>query len=64
MILGAIISGFTANAATLGDREILPVSTIVSVVIVAPMILYCIHNCKVFPLRPKNKARKHYYHMP
>ena len=56
MILGAIISGFAANAATLGDREILPESTIVSVIIVAPMGFLAIHNFKIFSLRPANKA--------
>ena len=56
MILGAIISGFTANAATLGDREILPVSTIVSVIIVAPMgFLTAFIISKFFPYGPPIK---------
>ena len=37
MVFAAIISGFTANGDVLADREILPVTTIVSVCLVSPM---------------------------
>jgi predicted Na+-dependent transporter len=37
MILGAVISGFASNADTLADRSILPLSTLLSVMLVAPL---------------------------
>ena len=56
MTFGAIISGFTANAATLGNREILPESTIISVIFVAPMgFLTAFIVSKYFPYGPKIK---------
>ena len=58
MILGAIISGFASNADTLADRNILPVSTLLSVVFVAPMgFLTSFLIARFFPYGEKIKLQ-------
>jgi predicted Na+-dependent transporter len=54
MVLGAAISGFVANGETLADRDLLPATTLVSVLIVGPMGMLCSFLIAYFfPIGPR-----------